>query len=334
MGQSSQHSIMPASRPLRIVLPGGSGQLGHVLARHFHEQGHHVTVISRHPKAWPWRAIAWDGETPGSWAAAIDGADAVINLAGHTVNCRYTDKHRREIKNSRIFTTRLVGDAIAAARNPPAVWLNASTATIYRHSLDRRMDETSGEIGGKEFGVPESWRFSVDVALSWERTLFAVNTSHTRKVAMRSAMVMTPDSGGVFDALLRLVRWGIGGPAGNGQQYVSWIHDVDYVRAIEFLIADEACSGPMNICSPCPVRNVEFMCNLRRSWCTSYFGIPAPEWALDIGAVLLQTEPELVLKSRWVAPARLQSAGFDFHFPNWRSACQDLVTRWRELHAD
>lgn len=325
---------MASTRALRIVLPGGSGHVGHILARHFHEQGHDVTVISRHPKAWPWRGLAWDGETPGPWAAAIDGADVVINLAGRTVNCRYTEKHRREIKNSRIFTTRLIGDAIAAAQNPPRVWLNASTATIYRHSLDRPMDEATGEIGGNETGLPETWRFSIDVAVSWERTLFAVHTPQTRKIALRTAMVMSPDPGGVFDVLLSLVRWGLGGRTGTGQQYVSWIHDVDYVRAIEFLIANEACSGPMNVCSPCPIRNEEFMCNLRRSWCTSYIGIPTPEWALDIGGVLLQTEPELVLKSRFVVPGRLKSAGFEFHFPNWRGACHDLVSRWRELHSD
>lgn len=326
---------MPALRPpLRIVLPGGSGQLGHILAWHFHEQGHHVTVISRHPKPSPWHALAWDGETPGPWARALDGADVVINLAGRTVNCRYNERNRRDIKNSRIFTTRLVGEAIAAARNPPRAWLNASTATIYRHSLDRPMDETNGDIGGSEPGVPDSWRFSIDVAVSWERTLFAVNTPSTRKVALRSGMVMSPESGGIFDALLRLVRWGIGGPAGSGQQYVSWIHDVDYVRAIDFLIANENCIGPVNVCSPSPVPNAEFMCNLRRAWCTSYVGIPASEWVLSVGAVLLQTQAELVLKSRRVIPGRLQAAGFDFHFPNWRGACQDLVARWRQLHSD
>jgi hypothetical protein len=196
------------------------------------------------------------------------------------------------------------------------------------------MDEISGEIGGMEPDVPESWRFSIDVAVSWERTLFAVNTPNTRKLALRSGMVMSPDSGGIFDALLRLVRWGIGGPAGSGQQYVSWIHDVDFVRAIDFLIANENCIGPVNVCSPNPIPNAEFMCNLRRAWCTSYVGIPASEWVLSVGAVLLQTQAELVLKSRRVIPGCLQASGFDFHFPNWRGACQDLVARWRQLHSD
>lgn len=325
---------MPASRPLRIVLPGGSGQVGHILARHFHEQGHSVTVITRRPKTWPWQAVIWDGETPGPWARVIDGADIVVNLAGRTVNCRYTDRNRREIKNSRIFSTRIIGEAIAAARNPPWLWLNASTATIYRHSLDRAMDETTGEIGGTEPGVPERWRFSIEVATGWERTLFAVHTPNTRKVAMRSAMVMSPDIGGIFDVLLRLVRWGLGGQAGSGQQYVSWIHDVDFIRAIEFLIAQEELSGAVNVSSPCPVPNRDFMCCLRRAWCTSYIGLPTPEWALAVGAVLLRTETELVLKSRRVIPGRLRAAGFEFHFPNWRGACQDLVARWRQLNSD
>ncbi|MBV8552412.1 MAG: TIGR01777 family oxidoreductase [Acidobacteriaceae bacterium] len=325
---------MATPRPLRIVLPGGSGHVGQILARHFSEQGHSVTVIARHPKPSEWETLIWDGETPGSWARALDGADVVINLAGRTVNCRYNAANRREIKNSRIFSTRLVGDAIAASPNPPVLWMNASTATIYRHSIDRPMDEITGEIGGNEPGVPAEWRFSIDVATGWERTFFAVETPRTRKVALRSAMVMSPEPGGAFDALLRLVRWGLGGPAGPGDQFVSWIHDVDFVRAIEFLIAQQEISGAVNISSPFPIPNREFMCNLRRAWCTSYVGLPTPEWALAIGAVFLRTEPELVLKSRRVIPRRLMNAGFEFHFPKWRSACQDLVTRWRQLNSD
>jgi len=294
-----------------------------------------VTVISRRskPKDCSWEVLSWDGENPGPWARAIDGADVVINLAGRTVNCRYNERNRREIKNSRIFSTRLVGEAIAAAGRPPWLWMNASTATIYSHSLDRNMDELTGEIGGSESGIPEQWRFSVEVAAGWERTLFAVHTPQTRKVALRTALVMSPDPGGIFDTLLRLVRWGLGGPAGSGEQYVSWIHEIDYVRAIDFLIDHEDLTGAVNVSSPCPVTNREFMCSLRRAWCTSYVGLQTPGWALALGAAVLQTETELVLKSRRVVPGRLRAAGFEFHFPNWRGACQDLVTRWRQLHS-
>ncbi len=319
------------SRPLRIVIPGGTGQIGQILARHFHEQGHQVVVIARHAKPAEWPTLIWNAEDLGDWAQSIDGADVVINLAGRSVNCRYTAANRREIKNSRILTTSVVGQAISRAARPPRVWLNASTATIYRHSFDRPMDERTGELGGHEPDAPQRWRFSIDVATSWERTFFAATVPQTRRVAFRSAIVMSPDAGGVFDQLLRLVRWGLGGPSGSGKQYVSWIHDVDFVRAIEFLIAREDMEGVVNVSSPCPERNRHFMCCLRRAWCTSYIGLPAPRWMLSMGAALLRTETELVLKSRRVAPQRLLDADFEFHFPNWRGACQDLMQRWREL---
>lgn len=322
------------SLPLRITIPGGTGQIGHILARHFHEQGHSVTVLARHEKPAEWKTVIWNAEEPGDWVQAIDGADVVINLAGRSVNCRYNAANRRQIKHSRIISTAVVGQAIEQAAKPPRLWLNASTATIYRHSLDRSMDEVTGELGGSEPGLPSRWAFSIDVATSWERAFFAANTPRTRRVALRSAMTMSPDPDGVFDHLLRLVRWGLGGRSGSGRQYVSWIHDVDFIRAIEFLIHKEDMDGVVNVCSPCPEHNREFMCALRQAWCTSYIGLPAPRWMLSIGAVLLRTETELVLKSRRVVPRRLLDAGFEFHFPNWRPACQDLVHRWREMRGD
>jgi uncharacterized protein len=325
---------MPSTRSLRIVIPGGTGQVGHILARHFHEQGHAVTVIARHPKPAEWPVVSWNAAELGPWAESIEGADAVINLAGRSVYCRYNAANRREIKNSRTITTGLVGQAIAQASQPPRVWLNASTATIYRHAVDRAMDEATGELGGNEPDVPRQWRFSVDVATSWERAFFASATPKTRRVALRIAMIMSPDRGGVFDHLLRLVRWGLGGPSGSGKQFISWIHDVDFIRVVEFLINRAEMNGVVNVSSPSPVTNREFMCSLRRAWCTSYIGLAAPRWMLGIGAALLRTETELVLKSRRVLPRRLLDSGFEFHFPNWRGACQDLVHRWRELNSD
>ena len=325
---------MASSRPLRIVITGGTGQIGHILARHFHEQGHEVTVIARHPAPGEWKIVAWTGYDLGDWTRSIDGSDIVINLAGRSVNCRYNTANRREIQSSRTITTGIIGQAIAESSQPPRLWLNASTATIYRHCFDRPMDEATGEIGGTETGAPASWQFSIDVAVAWERAFFAAEVPRTRRIAMRSAMTMSPDAGGIFDHLLGLVRWGLGGPSGSGRQYVSWIHDVDFIRAVEFLIAHEDFSGVVNISSPNPTPNREFMSCLRRAWCTSYIGLPAPAWILSLGAVLISTETELVLKSRRVVPRRLLDAGFDFHFPNWRSACQDLVTRWREIRAE
>ena len=321
-------------RPLRIVIPGGTGQVGQILARHFHEHGHLVTIIARHPKPSEWNAVAWNACDVGDWARVIDGADVVINLAGRSVNCRYNAENSRDIRTSRTITTGLVGQAIAQASSPPRLWLNASTATIYRHSFDKAMDEATGELGGNEPDAPAKWRFSIEVATSWERAFFAADLPRTRRVALRSAMTMSPDDGGVFDTLLRLVRYGLGGSVGSGRQYVSWIHDVDFVRAIEFVIAHDELSGVVNFAAPNPIPNREFMSCLRRSWCTSYIGIPSPNWLLPIGAALLGTETELVLKSRRVVPGRLSEARFDFHFPNWRGACQDLVARWRQLHSD
>jgi uncharacterized protein len=321
-------------RQLRVVIPGGSGQLGHILAHHFHEEGHDVTTISRHVKPAHWRTLSWNAHELGSWTEALEGADVVINLAGRSVNCRYNTANQREIKNSRTITTGLIGEAIARSGHPPRLWMNASTATIYRHSLDRAMDEATGEIGGRERGVPPSWRFSIDVATSWERAFFAADTPHTRKVALRSGMVMSPEPDGAFDHYLRLVRMGLGGTAGPGNQFISWIHDVDFVRAVRHIIEHEELNGVLNVASPCPVPNRYFMRCLRHAWCTGYFGIPVPVWALSIGAIFLRTETELILKSRRVVPARLVESGFEFHFPNWRGAAQDLVQRWRELHSD
>ena len=226
---------MPQSSALRIVIPGGSGQVGQMLARHFHQQGHAVCVLSRQPATHPWRSVLWNARSLGDWTRELDGADWVINLAGRTVNCRYTEANRREIMESRVLSTEVVGRAIAEATHPPSLWMNASTATIYRHALDRPMDEATGELGGHEPEVPETWHFSIAVATAWEHAFFEAATPRTRRIALRSAMIMDPSRGGIFDMLLRLVRFGLGGSAGSGRQYISWIHGEDFIRALEFL---------------------------------------------------------------------------------------------------
>lgn len=323
---------LTGNQKLRIVIPGGSGQVGNVLARHFHGQGHSVTVLSRRPEASSWKVLPWNGRELGAWTNAIDGADIVINLAGRNVNCRYTPANRREIMDSRILSTRVVGQAIAQAAKPPTLWMNASTATIYRHALDRAMDESTGELGGHEPDAPSTWSFSIDVATSWEREFFAADTPHTRKIALRSAMTMSPDRDGIFDTLLRLVRAGLGGKAASGKQFISWIHEADFVRAIDLLVDHQDLSGCINVCSPCPLPNQEFMRALRQAWGTS-IGLPATRWMLELGAIFLGTETELILKSRRVVPQRLLEAGFKFNFADWPSAAGDLVHRWRSNHS-
>src|SRR5262245_15806866 len=210
---------------MKIVIPGGTGQVGTLLARAFVAAGHEVVVLSRNPRNAPWRVVGWNAETVGEWAADIDGADAVINLAGRSVNCRYNAENRRLIKESRVKSTRAVGEAIARATRPPRVWLQASTATIYAQRYDAYNDEATGILGGPEERVPATWRSSIDVAKSWEQAATGFNLPQTRTVLLHSAMTMSPDPGGVFDVLLGLVRWGLGGPGSDGRQFVSWIHD-------------------------------------------------------------------------------------------------------------
>ena len=314
---------------MKIVIPGGSGQVGHVLCRAFQGDGHDVVVLSRHPVARPWRVEAWDGATLGAWSRELDDCDVVINLAGRSVNCRYTPANRKEILESRVLSTRVVGQAIAAARRPPCIWLQASTATIYSHRYDAPNDEVSGQIGGGSQS-PSTWSFSIDVARAWEAAFNDATVPGTRKVALRSAMTMSPDRDGIFDTLLGLVRCGLGGSAGDGRQYVSWVHYVDFVEAIRWLIGHDTVEGVVNIAAPNPLPNAEFMRVLREAWGTP-IGLPAARWMLAVGAVFLHTETELILKSRRVVPRRLLEAGFVFRYPTWPAAARDLCREWTTM---
>lgn len=313
---------------MKIVIPGGSGQVGTILARSFHQAGHEVVVLSRKPTTALWRVVEWDAERLGEWTAELERADAVINLAGRSVNCRYTVDNRRIIKESRVKSTQILGSAIAQATRPPRAWLQASTATIYAHRYDAPNDDITGILAGTEPSAPDTWRFSIDVASSWERAIIESVTPSTRKVILRAAMVMSPDRGGVFDTLLTLVRYGLGGQAGDGRQYVSWIHDQDFIRSIYWLIEHEELEGPVNLASPNPVPNSEFMRNLRAAWGTP-FGLPATRWMLEIGAFFMRSETELILKSRRVIPGRLTQSGYSFQFPTWAEAARDLCERWK-----
>lgn len=315
---------------MKIVIAGGSGQVGNILARAFIADAHEVVVLSRagNQKS-NWRVTKWDAETLGDWTQEIDGADVVINLAGRSVNCRYTDENRREIMDSRVKSTKIIGEAIANSANPPKVWLQMSTATIYAHRFDAPNDEITGIIGGNEPDAPDTWNFSIEVAKAWEKAAEEIDTPQTRKVLMRAAMIMSPDKNGVFDTLLNLARKSLGGTSGNGRQYVSWIHEDDFVRAVYFLIENENLSGAVNLASPNPLPNKEFMRYLREAWGAS-FGLPANRLMLEIGAFFMRTETELILKSRRVIPTRLTEAGFKFNFPFWEIASRELCQNWRK----
>ena len=296
-----------------IILIGASGYLGTALVPFLRDAGHELTVISRHDPQGGAKFVEWDGEAMGDWARKFDGADAVINLAGRSVNCRYNDENKRQILDSRVQTTKLIGRAIADAKTPPRVWLQAASATIYRDARDREMDEVSGEIGSG---------FSVDVCQQWERTLFEAPVS-CRRIALRLAMVFGAPRGGVYDAFEILTKIGFGGPMAGGGQYVSWIHLDDFCRAVEFLLKSEL-DGPVNIAAPHPLTNAQFLSTLRRALKVPC-ALPTARWQLEIGALAGQTETELLLKSRRVVPGKLLDAGFQFDYPYWQDAARTIV---------
>jgi uncharacterized protein len=265
------------------------------------------------------RTVAWDGETLGPWAKELEGAAAVINLAGRSVDCRYNLRNRRLIMDSRVNSTRVLGEAIANCKSPPPVWLNSSTATIYKHSLRRAMDEATGQIGA----TPEAKdAFSVDVASGWEGAFNEARVPGTRKVALRTAMVLS-DTGSVFRVLRQLVRFGLGGRMGSGSQYVSWIHELDFCRAIEWIMSNEDLTGPVNVTAPNPLPNAEMM-RILRQVLGMPLGLAATAWMLEVGAFVMRTETELIIKSRRVVPGRLLASGFEFRFPEFNGAAEDL----------
>ncbi|PWJ53761.1 hypothetical protein SAMN06264364_1104 [Quadrisphaera granulorum] len=319
---------------MKIVLPGGTGQVGGLLRRALAARGDDAVVLSRRPDVLEpgIRHVLWDGRTLGDWAAELDGADAVVNLAGRTVSCRYTDANLRQMMDSRVDSTRAVGQAIAAAANPPRVWLQMSTATIYADARTRphgpAHDEATGEIGGEEPDVPLYWEYSVRIARRWEATQAEATTPSTRKVQLRTAMVMTPDRGGIFDYLSWMARIGLGGPVDGGGQYVSWIHGDDFVRALQLLLDDDDVEGPVNLAAPEPLPQRQFMRVLRRAW-GQPIGLPATRLMAEVGALVLRTDTELLLKSRRVVPGRLLERGFAFEHATWQTAARDLVAKRR-----
>ena len=317
---------------MKIIIPGGNGQVGQILARALRDEGHECVILTRklsHPKDETpgLREVLWDGKTLGPWTTELDGADVVINLAGRSVNCRYHERNLSEMMASRVESTRVIGQAIAQAKNPPRVWLQAGTATIYAHRFDAPNDEETGIIGGHEPGAPALWAKSIDIAQAWEAEINAAPTPRTRKVILRSAMTMSPDHGGVFHVLASQCRLGFG-RHGNGHQFVSWIHEHDFVAAVKFLIERENLTGAFNLAAPHPLPNRDFIAALHTAL-GSKLSVPVPRWALELGTFFLRTETELILKSRRVVPTRLLKNGFTFRYQDWPTAATELVERWR-----
>jgi uncharacterized protein (TIGR01777 family) len=303
-----------------IVIFGANGFLGRYLSRHFTRQGREVVCVARHREGWSGDGmfLEWDGKTPGPWELALEGAEAVINLAGRSVNCRYTAENRRQILESRVESTQAIGRAIAKCKVAPKAWLNAGTATWYRHAEDKPQDDWLGEPGEG---------FSCEVARAWEEAFFsAMVPAETRKVALRIGMVLANEEATVFDVLRKLTARGLGGAMGAGTQRISWIHMEDFLRAVEFVVNDAFLSGTVNVTAPDFPTNREWMRVFRES-VGMPIGLPATKWMLEIGARLMRTEPELVLKSRWAEPLRLRDEGFRWRWARAADAVADLQTR-------
>lgn len=299
----------------RVVLAGGSGFIGRALAKRFAAQGDEVIVLSRQDGAAVAgaRCVHWDGETLGEWAGVLEGADLLVNLTGRSVDCRYNQRNKKAILDSRVGPTRLLGQAVGQCQKPPGSWFNLSTATLYRHAEDRPMDEETGEIGEG---------FSVNVGKAWEEAFFSAPAPKTQKAALRAAIVLGKE-GGVFGPFKNLVLSGMGGIQGNGRQMFSFIHEEDLFGIVQFA-RTRGMTGVINCSAPHPLPNREVMSVFRRAYGVP-FGLPLPSWLISVGAWLIRTEPELLLKSRWVAPGRLLKDGFTFKYPRLEAALATLV---------
>ncbi len=291
----------------KIVIAGGTGFVGQYLTEKFSGSGYEVVIISRQANH-----VNWDNTS--AFAKALENAEILINLAGKSVDCRYNKKNRQEIFDSRVNTTKALGNGILQCKNPPALWINSSTATIYRHAQDRPMTESAGDIGTG---------FSVNVATNWEKTFFNFKLPGTRQIALRMAIVLGKD-GGVVKPIKNLVRFGLGGKQGKGNQMFSWIHIEDLYRCIIFLQQQQDLTGIFNTSAPNPVTNKNLM-QIFRLKMKMPIGLPAPEWLLKFGAILIKTETELILKSRWVIPERLLQAGFKFQYSTIDAALEDIL---------
>lgn len=301
----------------KLIIAAGTGFLGQVLVNHFKDKFDEIVILTRGKSQIKNRIkyVNWDAKTFSGWEIELENADVLINLAGKSVDCRYTQANKNEILSSRIDSTKILNEAVLQCKNPPKHWLNSSTSTIYRHSEDKQMTESNGEIGDD---------FSMNVAKAWEKEFFEIQTPHTLKTALRTSIVLGKN-GGAFIPIKKLTQFGFGGKQGNGNQFISWIHQKDFARAIEFIVANNM-TDVVNVVSPQPIKNKLFMLKLRKELNVA-IGIPTPKILLQLGAKIIGTEPELVLKSRNVIPERLLKNGFDFKFKTTDEAFKDLASK-------
>lgn len=299
----------------KLIIAAGTGFLGQVLVEHFKDSFDEIVILTRGKSNSKnnIKYVNWNAKTFSGWENELENADVLINLAGKSVDCRYNKKNKQEIYNSRIESTKILNEAVLNCKNPPKHWLNSSTSTIYRFSLDKQMDEMNGEIGND---------FSMNIAKSWEKAFFETDTPKTLKTALRTSIVLGKN-GGAFIPLKTLAKFGLGGKQGKGNQLISWIHEEDFARAVAFVIENKI-EKEINIVSPTPISNQDFMKKLRKVMGIP-IGISQPKWLLNIGAKIIRTEPELVLKSRNVIPKRLLEIGFTFKYYSLEKTFKNLI---------
>ncbi len=315
---------------MKIVIPGGTGFLGRLLIKSLLPEKHELVVLSRGGTSFSQaRLVPWNAQTLGEWAREIDGADAVINLTGQSIKCLHTDKNLKILKESRVKSTQVIGQAIRQAQKPPPIWIQMSSLSIYTHRFDAPNDEVDGAIGDPS-EVPSAWKKIVNLIQDWEEALHSSQTDNTRKIAARCGVVMGLNPGGAFDIFLKLSRYGLGGKVASGKQIISWIHEYDFIRSIKYLLTNNTIKGPVNLCSPYPVSQEEFMKTLRET-VGAKFGIPAPKWVIELSSYFTGIDSELSLKSRYVVPKILTDNQFSFHFPQWEDAAKDLFSNWKKL---
>jgi uncharacterized protein (TIGR01777 family) len=301
----------------KIILAGGNGYLGKVLADHYKNMADQITILSRSAKAPQGnvKTLVWDGRNEGKWTSEMEGAELLVNLCGKNVNCRYTKANREEIVASRVLPTALLNRVVSKLQSPPQLWINITSATIYRHAEDVPQDEETGEIG---------YGFSIDVCNIWEKTFFDTATPNTRKVALRMGIVLGRNDS-AFPRLLNLVKFGLGGKQGDGKQYMSWVHERDAAKTTEWLLQHPELTGVVNCTAPAPLKNADFMAVIRKVYGIP-FGLSTPAWLLTIGAAIIGTETELILKSRWVLPKRLLDSSYQFMYPEAEYAVNDIMS--------
>lgn len=319
---------------MKIVIPGGSGFLGHLIIEAFlsDTEKHDLVVLSRSggdgSVSRKVRLVPWDARTLGEWAKEIDGADAVLNMTGKNVKCFYTDKVLKTLRDSRVLSTKVIGQAIQQAQKPPPIWIQMSTSSIYTHSFETPHDEETGKIGEKP-EMPRAWKKISELVQDWEKTFNSSKTEKTRKVLARCSVVMGLRKGTAFDILLQLTRWGLGGSIAGGKQIITWIHESDFVNSMKLVLKDSNITGPVNLCSPHPISQGEFM-KILRDTVGVKFGIPATKWMVELSSYITQIDPELLLKSRYAVPKVLSDNKFNFQFPRWKEATEELFMRWKK----